>query len=537
MISVYTVIKYILSVKSSITVDPQTQRFIDFNLNKWKSRKLSENPSEVLVELYPVSQTVLAFSYFANALAEKHGARLLSFSTSSRNSFLYKLRHRSLYEIYKSFCVESHVNTGLQKYETKAKEASAEILSKIKTKEDILDLVVDGYPIGSDIYEAYLISKVRPTLEPGSVEFSKFLAECLGTFYFWRNYFERRAVKAIIMSHGIYQYGIIARIAIKMGIPVYLPNIRGMGCLKNPGELGNPHFHLYPELFKSLSLDTQEKGVEWAKQQLQRRLSGVVGVDMSYSTKSAYDRTSHSGKVLREGKRLKVLIATHCFFDNPNAYGRNLFPDFYEWLIFLGEMSNKTNYDWYLKTHPDVVPGNEPIISEILSKYPKITRVPSSVSQHQLAEEGIKVVLTVYGSVGHECPLLGETVINAGMNPHIAYKFNVHPKTIAEYTDILLNLDTIKMDFDTKELYEFYFIQHKINVAQKLFFNSYSDFISKLNVEEQNTSKVYEYFMAEYSKEKDASIRQKIRIFIDSGNYKYYENMSDIDFPIPADRC
>ena len=26
-----------------------------------------------------------------------------------------------------------------------------------------------------------------------------------------------------------------------------------------------------------------------------------------------------------------------------------LFPDFYEWMLFLGEMSNVTNYDWYIK--------------------------------------------------------------------------------------------------------------------------------------------------------------------------------------------
>ena len=30
----------------------------------------------------------------------------------------------------------------------------------------------------------------------------------------------------------------------------------------------------------------------------------------------------------------------------------NLFPDFYEWLIFLSKISENTDYDWYIKDHP-----------------------------------------------------------------------------------------------------------------------------------------------------------------------------------------
>lgn len=521
-------LKYLSLLVDSFFIDSGSQKFIGFNFKRWKKAIYNTSASEVLVELYPIAQTNLAFSYFANILAEKHSSILLSFTSSNRNSFLHTIRYRKTYEIYKSFNIKSHVNTKSLN-NSKVKAICIEILKNVKTKLDILGIVIDDYPIGNDIYEAYLINKVKPTIDIESPDFKQFLEECVGLFYFWLDYFETHNVKAIIMSHGIYKYGIITRIAMKKGIPVYLPNIRAMNCLKNIGELGNPEFHLYPEQFNNLPADIRKNGIHWAKQQLQRRLSGEVGVDMSYATASAFDRKGYSGKVLRESERLKVLITTHCFFDNPNAYGRNLFPDFYEWLTFLGEMSNKTDYDWYLKTHPDVLPGNEVVINEVLHKFPKVTRVPGSVSHHQLAEEGISIVLTVYGSVGHECPLLGEIVINAGMNPHIAYDFNLHPKSLEEYENILLNLKEVHIDIDKNKIYEFYFIHYKLNVCQKLFLNSYSDFMSKLSVDEQNSSKAYEYFLNEYTSEMDTSICKKISTFIDSGKYKYFEDEIKVD--------
>ena len=42
---------------------------------------------------------------------------------------------------------------------------------------------------------------------------------------------------------------------------------------------------------------------------------------------------------IKNSNKTKVLICTHCFFDNPHGYGGMIFLDFYEWLVFLGEIS------------------------------------------------------------------------------------------------------------------------------------------------------------------------------------------------------
>ena len=112
-------------------------------------------------------------------------------------------------------------------------------------------------------------------------------------------------------------------------------------------------FKQFPKLFKKLPSIEKKRGIQKAKKQLKKRLNGIVGVDMPYSTKTAYGKIDLKNRLLKRNKKLKVLITTHCFFDSPHSYGYNIFPDFYEWIDFLGRMTGKTNFDWYIKTHPD----------------------------------------------------------------------------------------------------------------------------------------------------------------------------------------
>ena len=43
-------------------------------------------------------------------------------------------------------------------------------------------------------------------------------------------------------------------------------------------------------------------------------------------------------------------MVTH-HFDAPHAWGDLLFDDF-EWMDYLGKLSNELDYDWYIKLHP-----------------------------------------------------------------------------------------------------------------------------------------------------------------------------------------
>jgi capsule polysaccharide export protein KpsC/LpsZ len=275
-------------------------------------------------------------------------------------------------------------------------------------------------------------------------------------------------------------------------------------------------------MFYKLSLQEKKKGIIWAKKQLNRRLSGEIGVDMPYATKSAFKLPKKEKHALKKSKNIKVLICSHCFFDNPHGFGGMLFVDFYEWLRFLGKISQKTNYDWYLKVHPDPLPGTLETIKTILSDFPKITLIPHETSHRQLAKEGINFVLTAYGSVGHEYPALGVQVINAAYNPRVAYDFNWHPKSLKEYEHLLLNLNKLHKKIDLNELYEFYFMYHNYIPADDLVLKSYRQSLSDLTTKERIGSKIYEYFLSQLTPIKHQETIDKMQKFIDSGKHFYF---------------
>ena len=309
--------------------------------------------------------------------------------------------------------------------------------------------------------------------------------------------------------------------AYESGVPVYFPTIRSIGR-QDRQYSGTSFFRHYREIFRSLPPEEQRNAILLAKRALERRLSGEVGVDMPYSTKSAFGKFNGDERVLRKSDKIKVLIATHCFYDNPHGVGEILFLDFYEWLRYLGSISEKTDYDWYLKMHPDPLPGTEAIIREIIREFPRITFISPEVSHHQLVRDGINFVLTVYGTVGQEYPALGVQVINAGYNPRIAYDFNWHPKTLAEYEDYLLNLDKLHKDMKMEEVYESYYMHNYYSLADDLFLNSYRECIQKLSTEDRVGSAIYDYFLNQLTEAKHREIIANIRGYLDSGKRYYF---------------
>jgi len=241
---------------------------------------------------------------------------------------------------------------------------------------------------------------------------------------------------------------------------------------------------------------------------------------MGYSTKSAYG-AHKTERLLKESTRTKVLIATHCFFDSPHSYGNNLFPDFHEWLDFLGQMSMETDYDWYIKTHPDYLAGTKEVIDSFIKKYPKFHLLPADSSHHQIIAEGINVALTTYGTIGFEYAALGVPVVNASLNnPHIAYNFNLHPKNIEEYREILRNIDHIDLNIDKNEVYEYYFMKH-LNSTSDWLFGNYRQMEDEVGgYSEQFTPKVYGVWVRKWTREKHDRLITVLNTFVESGDFR-----------------
>lgn len=502
------------SVPASLVLDRNTRRLIHHNRVAWRGWSDRNAKAVILVDLYSVAETLISYGYFLNVLAAKHRARIESFGLT--------LGSRVTRKIYESFNTAGHVTTWLNAAQRERQEILfREVMPTLRTKRDVFDLMVLGVWIGIDVYETYLRAG-NPTVVLDDLMLSKTVREGIGLVIFWQDYFADNQVAAVVVSHDCYLHlDVPSKVAYQAGVPVYLPNIRGISRADRPHAIYS-HLPDYRQIFRRLPPEKQEEGLELARRQLGRRLSGEVGVDMSYATESAFCQLADAPEVLKKSNRIKVLICSHCFYDNPHGYGGMLFLDFYEWLHYLGGMSERTPYDWYLKVHPDVLPGTLETIEKILAKFPRITLIPHQTSHHQLAKEGIDFALTVYGSVGHELPALGIQVINAAYNPHVAYDFNWHPKSLDEYEYFLLNLDKLHKDVVLDDLYEFYFTHYYYVIADDLILKSYRQSLEDLTTAQRVGSTVYGYFLDQLTPSKHQEILANMQAFIDSGKPHYF---------------
>jgi hypothetical protein len=505
------------SLKNNLLIDPATSRFIKHNRQVWSDRSSSQKKSIILVDFYDVAETLIAYSYFLNPLAKKLKAQVKSFSHSRL------IPNYRLHQVYRSFNVSGHVTTSLNYLQKKQqRKIFQKILPTIKTKKQLFQLKVLGVWIGIDIYESYLKHYNQPTVDFEDLRLSNLIKEGIGLTIFWQDYFKKNKVKAVIVSHDCYVHlNILNKVAYQNKISVYLPNIRGIFLVKKPFSIYS-HLSYYPQMFKSLSNKEKKTALALGKQQLQERISGQVGAEMPHRTRSAFHSQFIPQRLLKKSNKTKILISTHCFYDNPHAYRPLPFPDFYEWLHFLGQISQQTNYDWYLKPHPDPLPGTLATIKSIVADYPQIKIIPYQSSVYQLAQEGLDFALTIYGSIGHEYPALGIQVINASYNPHIAYNFNWHAKTIKEYRNLLFNLPKLSKKINLQKIYEFYYLHYYYVPADDLILKSYRQSLTDLTNQERISSKMYQYFLNQFSQARHKKIIKNMEKFVDSGKSYYF---------------
>ena len=505
-------------------LDTHEKQFISYSRRKWKNDTNVEKKGEILVDLFPVASSVITYSYLSNILAEKFMTNIVSFTTyyTFRKRIVNMFRKYKFRKLFLSFGCKDHVNFKRNKeIGKKIDVVTNSIWRSITTKKDVLDIMVEDIRIGDLIYDSYLAEYGEPTIRLSSNKLKKTIQYALEVFFSVKKYFNSHSVRAVVLSHEVYiNYGIITRIAIDRNIPVYVAHVLTVYFLSKSTPITSIEFLKYHTEFLKFSKESQTKAIAEAKKRLSMKLSGLAGIDMYYSEKSAY-KNKIENAVLASNDKIKILIATHCFYDNPHGYQNMIFPDFYEWLCFLGEMSECTDYDWYLKTHPDYRPGTEEIIADIIMRYPKIKWLPANVSHHQLIEEGIAFALTVHGSIGHEYAALGVQVINAGQNPHIMYDFNWHAQTLDEYKQFIMNLKTLNKRIDLNEVYEFYFMHYMNSPGNGWLFEFFDDFLESIGgYFRQDSSLCYDYFINKTNDERAKKIEQTLRNFIDSDDYK-----------------
>ena len=279
----------------------------------------------------------------------------------------------------------------------------------------------------------------------------------------------------------------------------------------------------YKKIFKKLTLTEKKKNLKIAKKKLTDRFSGVLSSDLLFADKSAY-RKSYSNKIfLIKSKKIKILIAPHSFSDSPHVFGNAFFPDSYAWLENLGKISNQTNYDWYIKCHPDFniyFDNTISLVKGFVKKYPNIKYLNANTPHIKIINEGIDYVLTVYGTIAGEYPYFDVNAINATKNhTQIQYDFTITPKNKKEYLYFLRNLKKPnKVKKKTQVLEHSYMKYEYFN--NRWFFDDLKQV--KQDVFGYNNlfrEQMYVFFVKNFDLNSHKKRYEKIKTFVNSNNY------------------
>lgn len=506
--------------------------FIEHNRQVW-GRSQAANKNMVLIPYSNYnSQMLIILSYCANYLAEQYYASIVAVAGITPWSTLEVMENKRLRNIYNSFGTDEVISdmtlSALQ--EKKVECLLEEIWPHLLTEEDWLNIQVNGDNYGKQILRDYYRYEM-PSFDMHTPDMKGYLKSMLRRIVFWNDYFDYRDnVKAILVEDGFYREGIMTEIAIRKGVRVYCC-ISGFLAYKVRLNMTlDDAFSQYKKFFYELTPKEQKEGINWAKMRLGERLAGSVTdlarVYTPYANMKSVYHSTQEKKVLDKNDKIKVMICPHFFQDDQYGNGWQIFNSVWDWLIFLGELSKRTDYDWYLKEHPLSDARDKKIMSLFLSKYNNIKRISPFISPLQLKDEGIRFALTVYGSIGHEYPLIGIQVINAGNNRHISFDFDWNPKTRIEYEKLLMSLDKLEKDINLEEVYQFYCMHY---LYYQSFFKNYLPwFFENETLRDWESikritpnQKIYKMFLTEWNLKRHKIILDNVKLLFENmENYR-----------------
>lgn len=362
-----------------------------------------------------------------------------------------------------------------------------QIATKSKSGKDVLDYRIDGCQIGIDIYES-ILRRGYPQWEVNSLVQIRTVLQGVVQYYFVNDLIARNSVKLVAVSHDNYiGPGILARVSYINNVVVMLANPLDVTFTTRSFQ-NYEKFRNYRNYASSLSPGEYSAGITLGKYELEARLMGKIDNNMTYQTKSAFANSIE--RQLGENINTKILVATQDFFDSPHGYGPMNYCDFLDWMNVVADYADNspTNIEWYLKCHPDASLDQHEIIRDFSLRHSRFKVVNPNTPWQQLRDEGLCAVITCYGSVAHELPLLNIPVLSCSYNPHVAYNFSYHSnsnKELFTFLSRIPNLENEEAVFDSKkfEIFEFYFVHNYITQLDSLFLNSYRKFSKIYNAD------------------------------------------------------
>jgi len=471
-----------------------------FNNNSEKLNN-SKNKEIILVEDFFYYPSLIGYAYFLKVLNLQNSSKILSYN-SSYLSFI-KIIIAKLKKIYfffdyfqKSIGIEGNLYIEKIINEKKILQDLKKIKINLKTKHDVLHIRYLGMNIGHEIYDEYLRVNNKNEVDLIDKNFDKCLREMIILLNYWNNFFIKRKVKAVLISHAVYFKALIMRVAFKFNVPVYVVGAQNFFLLTKKNDSKNSCCGLFKKSFKKLKFTDKQMAINEGKVKLMSRFDGKVDVKLLQDQKMDFNLFQKNKKKydLKINKsKINILVAAHCFTDAVHAYGKSFYTDFKDWIVFLCKAANLRGYNIFIKIHPAQYKNNLHHFKNLQKNY-SFKLLPNDITFDYIVKQPFDYATTVYGSIGHEYPIFKIPVINASNNgPHSSYGFNINAKNKQNYEKIILNLKKKQFEISKKKIYEisqFYFMRY---LSEYAFLDNWHKYMNILG-KEYNSYKILQMF-------------------------------------------
>jgi hypothetical protein len=315
----------------------------------------------------------------------------------------------------------------------------------VQCVDQLASLTLRGIHVGDLIIDSYLRFKPSACVVPSDPYVAVVIWQALRDLRKGQRYFRRQSPHLFLSSYSTYvQHGIPARLAVKMGIPVFtLGNYQQLVKPLQPEDTTHSTDHRdYAKMFSRLTDPASRLAV--AEKALRNRLAGGVDAATAYMRQSAY---ASLGEPLPDMAGTLVMFL-HDFFDSPHTYRWLVFHDFMEWVTHTIALVEQHGLKLAIKPHPNQLPESACIFETLKRQHPSVTFLSPKVTNRQLFDAGMTCGLSVYGTVVHELGYLGVPTICCGDNPHISFTFNdkLTARTRAEYDQLVVCSSSLLID-------------------------------------------------------------------------------------------
>ncbi len=440
------------------------KKFSNHNKRVYDFSNLKITNNLILVEFTRWTYLNVVKSYVIYVLKKKFNADVIayeSYTLYKKNSNLENLKKKFLlllnlgnYGVYKSFGVDRFIEySPTDKQTNKAQNIVKNILlNKGLNKKTILDLKIEKIYIGDLIYDTYLKIYKKETLHISSENFKDHLKKSIILFIFWNDFIKknRYKIKKNVGVHTSYLEGLQARICAFYKIESYRISHKSISKVNKYNLYSGKELKKFRKTFRSFSSKKKEKIFDWSKSTIYKKLK-ITSKDILKS------------KLSNKQKKIQIVVSCHSFSDAPHAHGKFFFEDFYEWLKFLGKISNETNYRWLIKPHPITYESDMKYLIQLKKKFKKFEILSKNLNNNLIIRKfKPDVALTCHGTIGYEYPFQGIKVIKCGKNtPHNFFNFCFTPKDKKDYAKILHNLKNFDYKINKLEIMEYYFLRRK----------------------------------------------------------------------------